>query len=111
MLRFTFKVNSSFLSSPSHPITVPRTQIDYLDLEGEGLDRGSLTVVCPDGTSVSGKMYSGTAGFGPYYQIIMEVPKTHPLLGLPIGFRLSVELERVNNIRWVRLRPLGSGSG
>ena len=105
MLRFTFKVNSSFLSWPSHPITVPRTQIDYSDLEAEGLDRGSLTVVCPDGTSVSGEMYSGTAGYGPYYQIRMGVPKTHGLLGFPLGFSLSIELERANNIRWVCLRP------
>jgi hypothetical protein len=103
MQRFNFKVNSSFLSWPSHPITVPKTQIDYLKLEKEGLDQGTLRVVCPDGTTVSGDMYSGTAGYGPYYQIRMVVPQNHSVLKLPIGSRLSVELERVNSIRWVRL--------
>ena len=105
MQRFRFKVNSSFLSWPSHPITVPRSQIDYIALEREGLHEGSLRVVCLDGTTVNGEMYSGTAGFGPYYQIKMVVPKAHALLELPIGYRLLVEMESANNIRWVRLRP------
>ena len=103
MLQFRFKVNQSFLTWPSHPITVPKSQIDFAQLEEEGLDRGDLKVVCPDGTSLSGKMYSGTAGFGPYYQIRMVVPETHPILDLPVGSRLSVELVRRSNLNWVRL--------
>lgn len=104
-LQFQFKVNKSFLSWPSHPITVPKSQLAYADLEAEGLDRGDLKVVCPDVTSLRGEMYSGTTGFGPYYQIRIAVPVSHSILALPAGSCLSVALERRDNVSWVRLRP------
>ena len=39
MVRFKFIVNKSFLDWPSHPITVPKSKVDYAKLEAEDLDR------------------------------------------------------------------------
>lgn len=103
MLQFYFTVNHSFISWPIHPITVPRGQVEYAHLKAEGLHGGVLTVLCPDGSSLSGNMYSAVAGFGPYYQIRMAIPPTHPILELPVGYRLSVQLERTKGTNLVRL--------
>jgi hypothetical protein len=50
-------------------------------------------------------MYSGTAGYGPYYQIRIIIPDNHLLLRLPIGFPLLIELERSQDTSWVRISP------
>jgi hypothetical protein len=47
---------------PTHPITVPRSQIEYADLEAEGFNRGDLRIICPDGTAVSGECIRASLG-------------------------------------------------
>ena len=69
MISFRFNMNSSFNDYSTHPITVPKGQVDYSLLKKEGLDGGDLTIVFPRGERVRGHIYSGRAGYGPYYQI------------------------------------------
>ncbi len=106
MVRFRFTVNKSFLDWPTHPITVPKSKVDYTSLEDEGLDDGELRIQTPDGSTSGGLMYSGKAGYGFYYQIRMNVPDGHSLLSLPIGSELIVELERNGKTSLVRLHTV-----
>lgn len=103
MIHFRFTINKSFLDWPSHPITVPKSKVNYATLEAEGLDRGDLRVQSPDGSTLGGLMYSGKAGYGFYYQIRIDVPDRHSLLRLPLGSQLLVELVRQGNTSWVKL--------
>src|SRR5436190_21965245 len=105
VLQFQFEVNKSFLNYPNHPITVPKRL--YPAMAAEGIGPGSLSVEAPDGSVLSGDLYHGTAGYGPYYQIRIAVPPSHPILGLRMGSDVSVVLERSNGQNWVRLRALG----
>ena len=72
--RFRFTVNRSFLGYPSHPITIPRSQVDY--------DLVSVTeraaIVYPRGEKLHGRIYHSTAKRGPYYQIVHAVDSRIP---------------------------------
>ena len=48
-----------------HPITVPKSQVDYSELTKTG-GSGDFTFVFPGGEKVRGQMYHAKAGFGPY---------------------------------------------
>jgi hypothetical protein len=93
MLEFVFTVNLSFLGSRLHPITIPRGRVDYGDLQAEGLSRGSFTIHCPDGRTLPGTMYSGVAGYGPYFQLKADGYSRDPLFDVRYGTRLLVRLE------------------
>lgn len=93
-IRFTFTVNASFRSYDHHPITVPRGQVSYSDLQAAGLDEGSLSIAFEETAVIQGFMQSATAGFGLYFQIRISGPYNHPLFLLPIGTRLNIELKR-----------------
>jgi hypothetical protein len=69
LIWFRFKVNDSFKVYSWHPITVPKSQVDYDLLQKQGLHEGDLTIVFPHGERVRGHMYYGRAGYGPYYQV------------------------------------------
>jgi len=45
MISFRFNMNSSFNDYSTHPITVPKGQVDYSLLKKEGLDGGDLTIL------------------------------------------------------------------
>ena len=69
MLQFGFRINKSFIENNGHPVTIPRSQVRYRDLElflGSARD-GSMRF--PDGSVVPVFVYSNTAGYGPYYQL------------------------------------------
>lgn len=69
MISFAFRVNRSFREYATHPITIPKSQVDYRQLERElaGGVEGDLRF--PDGSSVPAFVYGGVAGYGPYFQI------------------------------------------
>jgi hypothetical protein len=74
MITFTFRVNDSFLGYPAHPITVPRSQVEYNKVREllSGSDKVWITV--PHGATVPGAIYHGRAGYGPYYQVRFNAP-------------------------------------
>ena len=78
MISFQFTINNSFKTYTTHPITVPKNQVDYTCLEKELLHKGDLTIVFPKGERVRGHMYHGKAGYGPYYQIRMYTEDSVP---------------------------------
>jgi len=106
MIRFTFKVNNSFLNGGTHPLTVPKTQVDYLKLERDGYV-GPATIVTPTGMRMRGQVYSGTAGYGPYYQIRVESKSADPLKRLVLGETLLVEMQRVDGQTVISLAQKG----
>ena len=69
MIVFRFKINDSFLNYSTHPITVPKSQVDYNKLVRENLDRGDLNIIFPKGEILKGHVYYGVSGYGEYYQI------------------------------------------
>ena len=107
MISFLFTVNRSFLEYPTHPVTVPRSRVDYAQLRREGLGP-SLTIVAPTGQTVTGRLYSGIAGYGHYYQIQADGHRGDPLYELPLGACLRVEVARGDMGTVVRLHNLGA---
>ncbi len=78
MISFHFTISHSFLKYTTHPITIPKTQVQYREMEQEGLERGDLTIIFPKGERLRGHMYYGVSGYGPYYQI-----RCHPRQDFP----------------------------
>lgn len=79
-LHFRFTINPSFLGYRSHPITVPRGDVNYKRLRDENLHEGDFTVVFPHGERAVAIMYFGTSSRGPYHQLRFrgehrEIPK------------------------------------
>jgi hypothetical protein len=68
-LSFAFDIKASFRGYPSHPITVPRGEIDYKHLESERLHEGDFILILPRGERFVARMAHGHAGYGPYYQL------------------------------------------
>ena len=93
MISFDFTVNKSFFAG-NHPITVPKTQVDYDVIKALGLSDVKAFIVCPDATKLKGKIYHGTAGYGPYYQIRMERSRHDPLSKLPIGKKIFIQIQK-----------------
>ena len=69
MIAFTFTINRSFKTQSTHPIAVPKSQVEYKKLTCKGLDSGELTIRFQHGETAKGYMYAGVAGLGPHYQI------------------------------------------
>ena len=69
MIAFRFTINESFKTGSTHPITVPKSQVDYSVLSESGLGKGEFTIIFPKGERAHGHMYSGVAGYGPYFQL------------------------------------------
>lgn len=78
VIKFRFEINKSFKSSPTHPITVPRSLVDYAKLEKIGFDKGDFIIIFPKGERVKGRMNSGVSSYGPYYQIRINSKETIP---------------------------------
>jgi hypothetical protein len=96
MVTFYFTVNRSFLNHPGRFITIPKTQVDYAQLERAGLFADDVTVICPNGSRMSGSIYHGRAGYGPYYQLRIHGGDGDPLGKLPFGQKLLVEIRKNN---------------
>jgi hypothetical protein len=72
MILFPFKINKSFLKYPNHPITIPRENNSRLIEEvygGNGNKTIPVRITPPRGRNLTGEIYYGISGYGPYYQI------------------------------------------
>ncbi len=99
MISFHFMINHSFLKYTAHPITVPKTQVQYKKMEEEGFERGDLTIIFPKGERFLGHMYYGVSGYGPYYQIRSHTHKDFPKY-LSRGDKIIVILHKDSNNRY-----------
>jgi len=99
MISFQFIINNSFLTYSTHPITVPKTQVEYKEIEQEGFSQGGLTIIFPKGERTRGHMYYGKAGYGPYYQIRSYTNQDLPKY-LEIGDKVIILLYRDKTSRY-----------
>lgn len=103
MISFRFKVGNAFLNYLHRPITIPKSQVSYKDIEAEQLHSDNVRVICPNGERMAGGIIYATAGYGPYYQIKIEGKENDPLTRLKIGEVLNVVIERIGSITEIRL--------
>ena len=97
MISFTFKINKSFLQNPSHPITIPKSSVDYKIINAMDKALTDSVIVCPDSTKIKGRIYSGMAGYGPYFQIQMQGYSRDPLFQLEKKELLLVQIQNTDN--------------
>jgi hypothetical protein len=90
MIVFKFRVNHSFLAYPAHPITVPRSQVDYDQVQNVLSAQDEAWVHLPNIGAYRGLMYHGRAGYGPYYQVRLLEPVRMVLTGLDVGELVEV---------------------
>ena len=96
-LTFPFEINSSFLKYPTHPITVPKSIVDYDHLKAEMLHQGEFVVIFPKGERITAKMYFNAypSGYRPYYQLRLRGGKRAVPNYVKIGDKFFVALVRM----------------
>lgn len=104
MIEFNFTVNRSFIDYNNHPITIPKYL--YADLQVQGLENGVALIVGPEGSTFTGSIYSGIAGFGEYYQIRFHSTNHPSIASLVEGDKLLVQMMKENENLVVRLTTL-----
>ena len=92
MIEFDFTVNPSFLTYSTRPITVPQLLRPYI--EGSTIERlESIRIICPNGTTLRGHIYSGYNNLTYYSQIrVNKGAEIDPLGNYAIGQRLIVKI-------------------
>ena len=105
-LHFHFEVNQSFLGYPGHPITVPKREVDYNQLESELLHQGEFTVIFPRDERLTAKMYHGIAGYGSYYQLVFRGEKRVIPRYIEAGSSLFVVIVRVHRKNYAILEEI-----
>ena len=92
MIQFLFDVNESFLKDGL--ITIKKKCYTALHEQGF-LTEDDYRILFPSGRSEIAYIYSGVAGWGPYYQIrLRNRPSTLPVEEFHKGQRLTVKIER-----------------
>ncbi len=107
-MTFSFMVNWSFLGYCTHPITVPRSQVDHAALQKLVSDNPQVLVRAPNGAYSKGKLYSGLSSWGPYHQVrvdSLEVAWEH---GLEFHERVTIVLKRVGKVLVVDIRNVAA---
>lgn len=99
MLRFRFMGNRSFIEGAGHPITVPKSQVEYHVLEGAlGAVREGYMML-PDDSHVGVRLYEGTAGYGPYYQLRTRSPsrwiREHARVGASYDIQIGLNRDQL----------------
>jgi hypothetical protein len=69
MISFLFRINASFLGYPTRPITVPRSQVSYIDVRALADQSKDVWITVQGHRSVRGQLYHNVAGYGEYYQL------------------------------------------
>lgn len=89
---FPFQIGKSFLNrSYGHPITIPKEYNDDISA-GVGTNLSAL-ITCPDGSVLDGRIRSGQAGYGLYYQVqTNSYYAVDPFSNMKLGDVLSVTI-------------------
>lgn len=67
-ISFRFTINMSFLKYGAHPITIPKEVYYFLRIH-KILPNQDMRITFPDGSTATGYIYYGRAGWGEFYQI------------------------------------------
>jgi hypothetical protein len=94
---FEFEIGHSFVTYDSHPITVPRGEVDYKQLESERLHQGKFVLVFPKGERATARMCCGrTRQRGRYYQLRFTDTNRRLPAYIQEGQRAHVLLARIS---------------
>lgn len=66
---FEFAVNHSFLEGAGHPITIPKSQLPYQQLEAAGLDHKHVTAIFPRDERFAAEICHDDVTYGDHYQL------------------------------------------
>ena len=98
---FRFRVNKSFLTYPSRPITIPVHLND--SVRAQGLDADAVRIQGPDGHEFNGRIYGSRNNQGEYHQIVVSGHQGDALSNLPIGHSVNVAILRRGDSVHVRI--------
>ena len=80
----------------SHPITIPEFLREELETKNL-IPQHEIKITCPDGSVSTGIVYSGIAGYGPYYQIRFRSSRDGSFSGLSVHDAVRVDIEKVSD--------------
>lgn len=106
MVGFSFCINRSFVNYSWHPITVPRSRVDYGAVEREMIGISSGLARFPDGSVVPCQIVCGLAGFGQYYQIRTLQPSGWARFRAHLGDIVDVTVTREGTRLSIDVRSL-----
>ena len=91
MIEFKFKVGKAFLK-PRRKITIPK-RFNASIGNSRIIGLGSIRIICPNGTTLKGKIYSSYNNAGLYYQMYVNPgSEFDPLGNYEIRQRLIVKI-------------------
>jgi hypothetical protein len=104
-IAFNFTINMSYLKYGTHPITIPKEVYHFIRVH-KIVPNQEMRITFPDGSTATGYIYYGSAGWGKFYQI--KVKQTHSIRGkgasqFAIGDRIKVEILRPSEGKGIRL--------
>lgn len=97
MISFLFRVNESFRGYPSHPITIPKSQVNYADVDRLTAGATHITVQFPNKGRIPARILCGVAGYGEYRQIRTSLPAGWPIAIARQGQLVDVQMMRLEN--------------
>lgn len=102
---FNFTINMSYLKYGTHPITIPKEVYHFLRIH-KILPNQEMRITFPDGSTATGYIYHGRAGWGEFYQI--KIKQTHSIRGkgasqFSKGERIKVEIFKPGEGKEIRL--------
>jgi hypothetical protein len=104
---FRFTAGKSFLNYPTHPITIPRSQVRY-DAIAPMAPQFSRVDISFRGAHVGiGRICHGTAAFGPHFQIRFDTALDVRGLGFALGTLLKVRISERHGQPQISLDRIG----
>jgi len=105
---FSFIINMSFLKYGAHPITIHKEVYHFLKVHNIAPNQ-DLLILFPDGSTATGYIYHGTAGWGEFYQI--KVKQSYSETGRGVnqfkkGDRIKVEILKSGSKKQIQLSNL-----
>jgi hypothetical protein len=109
MVKFIFRVNGSFLRYPSHPITIPRSRVDYARVEEILGNKEEVWIGIVGTATARGIIYSGRSGWGEYLQIQAREPMYLGRDWLQLGKLVEVLIFEADRRVEIHVRPWSGG--
>lgn len=97
MISFWFRVNSSFRTYRSHPITIPKGQVRHAEVDRLTSGATEIVVEFPNKGRIPAKIIRGVSGYGEYQQIRTTRPAGWPIALARQGQLVEVQMSRLEN--------------